>query len=89
MVEDEDARINAVLAKLSRVDRRLAEAQGSCPVLGGKLGGMGMPVKIIIKDQPVFLCCKACEEEARSNPEKTLARVERLKAQGKAASPPR
>jgi hypothetical protein len=88
MAEDEDAKINAVLANLSRVDRKLAEAQGYCPILGGKLGGMGLPFKIILKDQPVFLCCKGCEKEARSDPDQTLTKVESLKAEVKAGSVP-
>ncbi len=80
MTEDESAKVKAVLAKLSRVDRRLAEAQGYCPILGGPLGGMGLPVKILVKGQPVFLCCKGCEPKAAKDPDGTLRRVETLKA---------
>jgi hypothetical protein len=87
MSEDEDAKVNAVLAKLSRVDRRLAEAQGYCPVLeGNRLGSMGPPVKLLLKGEPVFLCCKGCEAEAREQAERTLARVERLRAARKAGA---
>jgi hypothetical protein len=84
MTEDEDAKIQAVLAKLSRVDRRLAEAQGYCPVeQKNRLGSMGPPPKIFIKGQPVFLCCSGCAREARDHPDRTLERVERLRARGK------
>jgi hypothetical protein len=38
----------------------------------------------ILKDQPVFLCCKACEERAQSNPDRTLAKVDELKANAEA-----
>ncbi len=73
-----------MLAKLSRVDRRLAEAQGNCPILkSNRLGTMGVPVKLILKDQPVFLCCKGCIEEAQAHPDQTLARIENLKARTK------
>jgi hypothetical protein len=41
---------------------------------------MGLPVKVILKGQPVFLCCKGCERKARAQPNETLAQVERLKA---------
>jgi Cu(I)/Ag(I) efflux system membrane fusion protein len=89
MSEDEDAKISAVLAKLSRVDRRLAEAQGYCPVLErNRLGSMGVPVKIVLNGQPVFLCCSGCEKEAREHAERTLARVERLKTSPKASDRP-
>jgi Cu(I)/Ag(I) efflux system membrane fusion protein len=73
--QNEDAAVQVVLAKLSRADRQLAEAQGSCPVLGGRLGGMGLPVKLFLKGQPVFLCCQGCEREARAEPERILADV--------------
>ena len=81
---DEETKVRAVLAKLSAKDRRLAEAQGACPVLGTRLGAMGKPVKVVVKGQSVFLCCKACKEEALANPEKTLAKVGEAKARGNA-----
>jgi hypothetical protein len=90
MTEDEDAKVKAALAKLSRVDQRLAEAQGYCPILQtNRLGSMGPPVKIILRDQPVFLCCQGCEKEARRHAEQTLATVQRQKAKVKAAASPR
>jgi hypothetical protein len=45
-----------------------------------RLGGMGVPVKVLVKDQPVFLCCKSCRKEALADPDKTLAKVKGLKA---------
>jgi Cu(I)/Ag(I) efflux system membrane fusion protein len=84
MTEDEDAKIHAVLAKLSRVDQRLAEAQGYCPILqSNRLGTMGLPVKILLKDQPVFLCCKACMRQAQAQPDRTLARAAELRVKRK------
>ena len=49
----------------------------------GRLGSMGKPYKLVIKGQPVFLCCDGCEEDALKNPQETLAKVERLKAANK------
>src|SRR5207302_3649675 len=44
MTRDEEDKIQAELAKLSPEDRRLAEAQGYCPVLeANRLGSMGTP----------------------------------------------
>ena len=86
--EDEDAKVKANLAKLSTPDRRLAETQKTCPILSNPLGSMGPPVKVMLKDQPVLLCCKLCEKpDAKANPDKTLAEVEKLKAQAKTESP--
>jgi Cu(I)/Ag(I) efflux system membrane fusion protein len=85
--EDEDSKVQAVLAKLSRSDRKLAEAQGYCPVLGNRLGAMGLPVKVFLKGESVFLCCKGCERRARAKPEQTLAEVARLRAGGHPGNP--
>jgi Cu(I)/Ag(I) efflux system membrane fusion protein len=55
------------IAKLSAEDQKLATAQGVCPVTGEPLGSMGVPIKLMLKDTPVFLCCKGCEKKAREN----------------------
>jgi Cu(I)/Ag(I) efflux system membrane fusion protein len=81
---DEDTAAQAGLAKLGAADRRLAEAQTFCPVLGTRLGAMGKPVKLTLKGETVFLCCKGCETKARANEEQTLKKVADLKA-GKGA----
>jgi Cu(I)/Ag(I) efflux system membrane fusion protein len=78
---DQEAKVKAALAKLGPEDRKLAEVQKLCPIQQqDRLGAMGPPHKIMLKGKPVFLCCKACEEEARAHPDETLAAVERLKA---------
>jgi hypothetical protein len=77
---DKEAKIHASLDKLDPADRKLAEEQIYCAVeTENRLGSMGKPIKIMIEDQPVFLCCKGCEKRAKANPEKTLARVKKLK----------
>lgn len=70
------------LAKLSPEDRKLAEEQKTCPIAGGPLGSkdMGVPIKIMLNDQPVFLCCASCERKAKADPEKTLKDVAAAKA---------
>ncbi len=70
----------ASLAKLNSEDRSLAEAQGYCAVSEEPLGSMGPPIKLIINDQPVFVCCKGCNTKAQSNPDATLAKVAELKS---------
>ncbi len=76
----------ASFAKLGDVDRALAEAQGYCAVTAEPLGSMGPPLKLLINEQPVFVCCKGCEKKAKSNPDKTLAKVAELKAKVKRES---
>jgi multidrug efflux pump subunit AcrA (membrane-fusion protein) len=81
------AKIKASLSQLSREDRQLAEQQAICPETEQPLGSMGVPVKIMIKDQPVFLCCPSCEDDARQHPERTLSKLEELKARAKDRPP--
>jgi Cu(I)/Ag(I) efflux system membrane fusion protein len=84
MTRDEEDRVQAVLAKLSPEDRRLVQAQGYCPVqVVNRLGSMGTPVKVMVRSQPVFLCCSACVNQALANPQQTVAKVEELKAMRK------
>lgn len=78
-----EAGASAALADLPAEDRPLAQAQRLCPVTGEPLGEMGTPVKVSLKGQTVFLCCDGCKEKAARNPDKTLAAVEKLKADGK------
>jgi hypothetical protein len=85
---DEDADLRAERAKLSPEDQRLVAAQEFCAVsTAERLGSMGPPVKVVVKGQPVFLCCKGCQKQALANPDRTLAKVEELKAMVKAAAP--
>ncbi len=85
---DASAKIQAERAKLSPEDQRLVAEQEFCAVnTKGRLGSMGAPVKVSVKGQPVFLCCKSCQKEALADPDKTLARVEELKAKVKAGTP--
>ena len=76
----EDVKIKAELDKLDPADRKLAEEQKFCAVsTDGRLGSMGQPIKVMLKDQPVLLCCKHCEKHAKADPDKTLAAVKKLK----------
>lgn len=68
-------------AKLPPDDRALVDAQEWCVVsTDERLGAMGPPLKLDIKGQPVFVCCKGCKRKAEADPEKTLKAVADLKA---------
>lgn len=77
--------VAAERAKLDPADRALVDAQEWCAVsTDERLGSMGPPLKLDIKGQPVFICCKGCKRKAEADPDKTLAKVEELKAKAKA-----
>lgn len=83
--EDPDSKIKAALQQLPADDRQLAEQQKFCPILkGSRLGAMGVPIKLMLEGQPVFICCPACEDKAKNQPQETLQTIARLKA-GQAA----
>ena len=74
-------KIQATLAKLGDEDRRLAERQRECVILpGSRLGSMGVPRKLTIEGQPVFICCSGCEKAALAKPQTALKRLAELKA---------
>jgi hypothetical protein len=76
----EEASIKEAFAKLSEEDRMAARSQKFCAVDNeNRLGSMGPPVKVMIEEQPVFLCCKHCEKEAIAKPKETLEKVAKLK----------
>ncbi len=82
---DADAAIKAERAKLTPEDRALVEAQEWCANENDeRLGAMGPPVKVMVKDKPVFICCDSCKKAVQADPDKTLAKVEELKAKKKA-----
>jgi uncharacterized protein (TIGR03000 family) len=75
------AGIDANLAALSAADRALAQAQRFDPILQNvRLGALGVPVKLSVKGQPVFVACADVEDKALVNPDELLAKLEALKA---------
>lgn len=84
--EDVDVKIDLALAKLSPEDRKLAASQKFCPVLtDSPLGSMGVPVKVVVNNQPVFVCCNGCSKSAAKNADATLKKVSEFRAKGSKA----
>jgi hypothetical protein len=78
---DDEDKIKANLAKLDPDDRKLAEEQKYCALENeNRLGSMGVPVKVVLKGEPVFLCCKGCRKDVEADPDKALAKVKELRA---------
>ena len=77
--------VSSERAKLSPDDRALVESQEWCVInTDERLGSMGPPLKLDINGKTVFVCCKGCKKKAEADPEKTLAKVEELRAKAKA-----
>ena len=76
----EQARIKAAHGQAeSRKISALARNQVFCAIdQDSRLGSMGPIHKLMLKGQPVFLCCKGCEAEAKAHPDETLLKVQNL-----------
>ncbi len=78
--ESDEAEIKANLAKLSPEDRALAEKQKYCVIESdNRLGSMGVPIKVMVKGEPVFICCKGCKSDVEKDPDGTLKKVKELR----------
>ena len=77
------------LAKLAPDDRKAAQAQRFCAVQEGiRLGSMGVPVKVTVKGQAVYLCCEGCEAKAKADPDRALEKVRKSKAKKAGSTSP-
>ncbi len=76
---DGEADIKASLAKLSKADRELAKAQRFCPITGDRLGLEDTPVKVMVNNKAVFVCCDDCQEDVAADPQGIVAIVDKLK----------
>lgn len=66
---------------LTEADQAGIERQKVCPVMGTTLGEHGQPVKVLIGDQPVYLCCKGCLGRVKANPEHYAEKAAELSGQ--------
>ena len=64
-----------VLATLDQSDRALIARQKVCPVTGAALDSMGGPVKVLVGQRPLYLCCKGCLGKVQSDPEAYLQKA--------------
>lgn len=59
----------------TQADAAAMAAQKVCPVMDEPLGGMGTPIKVMVGDKPIYLCCKGCIKKIQAEPAKYLAMV--------------
>lgn len=75
--QEHSPKVKENLAKLSDADRASAEKQMTCPVSGEHLGSMGVPKKVTVKGQDVWVCCDSCKETIQKDPDKYLAKLKK------------
>ena len=75
-----EKKISEAMSKLTPEDQKLAATQRFCPIMTyDRLGAMGTPLKVMIEGKPVFLCCKACTEDAVAGGSATVKTVTKLR----------
>ncbi len=70
----------ANLARLSEADRKRAEEQRTCPITDLPLGSMGVPYKMTLQGQPLFLCCEQCKDRVNKDPQAALLKIQKATA---------
>jgi Cu(I)/Ag(I) efflux system membrane fusion protein len=68
-------KVQANLAKLPEADRKLAVAQGVCPISGLPLGSMGVPETMTVQGRVLFVCCEGCRDQVNQDPQAALSRL--------------
>jgi hypothetical protein len=79
---EQRVKIEEALGQLSVADRAAAEQQRVCPVAGMLLGSMGVPVRVDVAGQIVYLCCEGCRGRLLRDPAKYLVPSEPLSVAG-------
>ena len=71
------------IARLPLPEQPLARKQKLCPVTDEPLGSMGLPYKMIINGQHLFLCCEGCESSVQEDPQTALRKLADLNGAAK------
>jgi hypothetical protein len=69
-------KMKAALAEMDPEDAASAEKQHICPVSGEMLGTMGVPQKVTVNGQSVWICCDGCRDKLLADPDKYLAKLQ-------------
>ncbi len=70
-----ESAVSITVTASTQADAALIARQKDCPVMDEPLGSMGDPIKVMIGDKPVFLCCKGCIKKIKADPAKYLILV--------------
>ena len=68
-------KLEVQVVETSAADAPLIAKQADCPVMDIPLDSMGGPIKLLVGDEPLFLCCKGCLKKVQADPAKYLAMI--------------
>jgi YHS domain-containing protein len=67
--------LTVAVAELTAADQPGIARQKICPVMDTPLGDHGAPIKLLVGNRPLYVCCKGCIGKVQSNPEQYLRKV--------------
>lgn len=53
-----------------------AKPQYTCPVMGGEIGPKDKALYVDVKGKRIYICCAACENAVKAEPEKYIKKLE-------------
>lgn len=82
MIPGFDATMLAAIQMLPDGDQPAALEQVICPVTKFKLGSMGVPPKVSVAGNDIYLCCEGCRDSLMEDPQSYITMLETMKAEG-------
>ncbi len=82
-------RMQVTVARLTADDRPLIERQHMCPVMDAELDAHGEVMKLMVGNQPLYICCESCIEEVQKKPEFFLRKAAATAQNNRQPSRPR
>lgn len=82
MIAGFDVKMLAAIQMLPDADQPLALEQVICPVTKFKLGSMGVPPKVSVAGNDIYLCCEGCRDSLMEDPQSYITMLETMKAEG-------
>ena len=82
MIPGFDATMLAAIQMLPDADQPAALEQVICPVTKFKLGSMGVPPKVSVAGNDIYLCCEGCRDSLMEDPQSYITMLETMKAEG-------
>jgi len=69
------APVAVTVVPVTENDRPFIDKQRICPVMEAGLNEHGQPIKLMVGERPLFVCCESCVEEVRKDPRKYVEKV--------------
>ena len=67
--------VTVTVAALTAADQAGVAKQRICPVMDTPLGDHGNPIKLMVGNEPLYVCCKGCIRKVQQNPQAYLAKA--------------